>query len=65
MFKTQQDFEAVLDDLTRQRLLSGALVAGLQGHADGGGYLPPPTDEAGLYYPGAEHVRRQRAGYAG
>jgi hypothetical protein len=52
VFKTQQDFESVLDDLTRQRLLSGALVAGLQGHADGGGYLPPPSDEAGLYYPG-------------
>jgi hypothetical protein len=51
VFKSQQDFESALDGLARQRLISGALIAGLQGHADGGGYLPP-TDADGLYYPG-------------
>ena len=56
---TQADFQAFLDAISRQRDLTVALVAGLQGHADRGGYLPAVADFPGapaipaLYFPGA------------
>jgi hypothetical protein len=53
-WKTADDFSAALDTLARQRLISGALIDGLQAHADGGGYLPPPPGEAAFYFPGLD-----------
>jgi hypothetical protein len=52
-WKTLDDFEAELDTLARQRLISGALIAGLQGHADSGGFLPPSARNA-FYFPGLD-----------
>ncbi len=54
-WKTADAFEAALETLARQRLISGALIQGLQAHADGGGYLlPPPGGEAAFYFPGLD-----------
>jgi len=56
---TLDDLSAFLNALTRRLDLTGALVAGLQGHADQGGFLPGLPPEAGqaaepaLYFPGA------------
>jgi hypothetical protein len=57
LWKATADLEAYLDAMVRQRALAGALVGGLQSHADGGGYLPPPPGlhadgTASLYFPG-------------
>jgi hypothetical protein len=72
-FKTEADFETFLDAVVRQRSVAGALLSGLQAHADTGGYLPPPpaTSIGGtaLYFPGRtttdmtqdEMVTRMRA----
>ncbi len=53
---TQADLDAWLADLSRDRLLAGAFLAALDGHADQGGYLPPakasPLGAASLYFPG-------------
>jgi mannan endo-1,4-beta-mannosidase len=53
---TQDSFAAFLDAITRRRTVTGALVGGLQGHADAGGYLPVPPARADgaspLYFPG-------------
>jgi hypothetical protein len=55
-FKTEADLETFLNAVVRQRKVAGALVSGLQAHADTGGYLPaPPENPAGgtaLYFPG-------------
>ena len=57
-WKTQDDLAAFLNALVRRLDLTGALVAGLQGHADQGGFLPGLPPEAGmpaepaLYFPG-------------
>jgi hypothetical protein len=51
-WKTDDDFEAALETLARQRLISGALIDGLEAHADSGGYLPPLPGEASFYFPG-------------
>lgn len=56
---TQADFQAILDAIAKQRDLTIVLFAGLQGHADRGGYLPAVADFPGapvtpaLYFPGA------------
>jgi len=72
-FRTEADFETFLNAVTRQRSVAGALVSGLQAHADTGGYLPPPPENAAggtaLYFPGRttpemtqdEMVTRMRA----
>jgi hypothetical protein len=54
-----------LDEMFRQRALAGALVKGLQGHADDGGYLPAPPEGvdsrgAALYFPGARTADMSR-----
>ncbi len=54
-WRTEADLEAWLADMVRERLLQGAFTGNLQGHADQGGYLPPPPAGAGLaalYFPG-------------
>jgi hypothetical protein len=55
-WKTEDDLQVFLDEMARQRALAGALFGGLQGHADQGGYLPPPPaapgQAAALYFPG-------------
>jgi hypothetical protein len=55
-WKTLSSLETFLAAMTRRRTLTGALVGGLQGHADTGGYLPPSPAMAGdatpLYFPG-------------
>ena len=56
LWHTEADLEAWLADVVRARLLAGALTGMLQGHADQGGYLPPPPPAgpglAALYFPG-------------
>jgi len=52
-WKTPDDFDAELQTLARQRAISGALIAGLQGHADSGGFLPPLSRDA-FYFPGLD-----------
>jgi hypothetical protein len=54
LFPTEAVFETALDTMARQRSLSGALIDGLQGHANGGGYLPPPPGVEALYFPGLD-----------
>ena len=53
-WKTQGDLETFLDSMAHQRLLAGALVAGLEAHADGGGYLRAQPGQAALYFPGID-----------
>jgi hypothetical protein len=56
LFKTEADLETYLTAIFQARDVAGALVQGLQGHADRGGYLPPPAasarDGTALYFPG-------------
>ncbi len=56
LWHSEADLEAWLADIVRGRLLEGALTGNLQGHADQGGYLPPPPPAgpglAALYFPG-------------
>jgi hypothetical protein len=57
LWASQEDFSAMLDAIFRERQLTGLLVAGLEGHEDGGGYLPAPPGphadgQAALYFPG-------------
>ncbi len=56
LWRTEADLEAWLADIVRERMLQGALTGNLQGHADQGGYLPPPPPAgpgvAALYFPG-------------
>jgi mannan endo-1,4-beta-mannosidase len=53
---TEADLETFLNGVFRERAIAGALVEGLQAHADTGGYLPaPPASQRGgtaLYFPG-------------
>ena len=55
-WKTQDELQVFLDAVFKQHQVAGALFGGLQGHADGGGYLPAPAAAAGapspLYFPG-------------
>ena len=55
-WRTEADLEAWMADVVRERLIQGALTGNLQGHADQGGYLPPPPQAtpglAALYFPG-------------
>jgi len=56
LLKTEADLETYLTGIFRARNVAIALVQGLQGHADTGGYLPAPpySPESGtaLYFPG-------------
>ncbi len=56
LFKTEAELETYLNGIFQARDVAGALVQGLQGHADSGGYLPaPPASVQGgtaLYFPG-------------
>ena len=51
---TQDNLETFLDSMAHQRALSGALVAGLEAHADGGGFLTALAGETPLYFPGID-----------
>ncbi len=42
LWPSEAAFEDFLEAMVRQRNFAGALLDGLQGHADQGGYLPPP-----------------------
>ena len=53
-WRTQADLESFLDSMAHQRLVAGALVAGLEAHADGGGYLRAQPGQAALYFPGID-----------
>ncbi len=57
VWKTLDDFNAWIFAVSHDRLLSGAVAGRLSGHADGGGFLPPPPADpadgvAALYFPG-------------
>jgi hypothetical protein len=56
-WKTLADLEGWLNAMVRARVLVGAITGDLQGHADTGGFLPPPPPRgpgiAALYFPGA------------
>jgi mannan endo-1,4-beta-mannosidase len=57
LWKASGDLDAFLDGMVRQHALAGAVVGGLQAHADQGGYLPAPPGPhldgiAPLYFPG-------------
>jgi mannan endo-1,4-beta-mannosidase len=59
LWKDEDGLQMFLTAVVRQRTLAGAVVDGLQGHADGGGYLPaPPSSVDGqwtaLYFPGIQ-----------
>jgi len=58
MWKTEADLELFLNTVFRERDIAGALVDGLQSHADTGGYLPAPPAGAGngtaIYFPGRQ-----------
>jgi hypothetical protein len=43
---TEEGLETFLDGVFRERAIAGALVQGLQAHADSGGYLPAPPARA-------------------
>ncbi len=58
---TQADLEAFTEAVARRRDITGAFVAGLQGHADEGGYLPP-GDTPALYFPGRASAGLDAAG---
>jgi mannan endo-1,4-beta-mannosidase len=53
---TEEGLETFLNGVFRERAIAGALVQGLQSHADTGGYLPAPPASAyggtALYFPG-------------
>ena len=50
---TADDLQAFMDALRHDRRVSGAFVSDVFGHAQQGGYLPPPrTGLAPLYFPG-------------
>jgi hypothetical protein len=52
-FPTPGDLRDFHDEASRERRLSGAFLSDLSGHAQAGGYLPPPPDELPpLYFPG-------------
>jgi mannan endo-1,4-beta-mannosidase len=56
-WKTPEDFEAFLNRVVKKRIIAGALVTNLQGHADQGGFLPVPPNagpESALYFPGTQ-----------
>jgi mannan endo-1,4-beta-mannosidase len=52
----QDDFQAFLKAIIKNRAIAGAFVSDLSGHAEAGGYLPPGTAAApsgpALYFPG-------------
>ena len=50
-WSSQADLDAFTEAVAKRRDITGALVAGLDGHADAGGYLPPGETPA-LYFPG-------------
>ena len=56
LWHAEGDLEAWLADIARERTVAGAIAGVLQGHANAGGYLPPPKPagpgEAALYFPG-------------
>jgi mannan endo-1,4-beta-mannosidase len=58
LWKTLDDLESWLSDISRNRSVAGAFTGMLQGHADGGGFLPAPPSsgdgEAALYFPGID-----------
>ncbi len=54
-WKTQDALQAFLEAIERRHSVAGALIGGLQGHADTGGYLPATAGSPGatpLYFPG-------------
>ncbi len=65
LWPAEADFEGWLATIVRGRELAGALTGNLQGHADQGGYLPPPPPAgpglAALYFPGITTQDMSRA----
>ncbi len=66
-FPTQDGFEQLLHGIIANRLITGAFLSDLSGHADQGGNLPPGLDGQSLYFPGtttpaaADDVMQERA----
>jgi hypothetical protein len=52
-FRKPEDLQSFMLELRLDRRLTGAFVSNLSGHAENGGYLPPPPNELPpLYFPG-------------
>jgi hypothetical protein len=66
-WKTDKDLTDFMNEIYLERRISGALVSNVAGHAEQGGYLPPPPGTLPLYTPGFatggmdENSVRQRA----
>jgi mannan endo-1,4-beta-mannosidase len=54
LWRTTEALQTFLNTVFRERAVAFALVSGLEGHADSGGFIPAPTDGAAapLYFPG-------------
>jgi hypothetical protein len=51
-FPTQDDFQAFLKAVTKNRSITAAFLADLSAHAENGGYLPSGPQGPALYFPG-------------
>jgi hypothetical protein len=52
-FRTPDDLQSFMLEIRLARSLTGVFVSNLSGHAENGGYLPPPANELPpLYFPG-------------